>query len=79
MIEYLTIINIQQLLIVGLVLIGLYAIAWWLIDNLKSIVQIILSVMLPYFQPNEDLPLSEKYGNWAGKCKIIIIIFISFL
>lgn len=68
MIDLLGVINIQQLLTIGLVLIGLYAIAWWLIDNLKSIVQIVLSVMLPYFQPSEDVPLSEKYGNWAGKC-----------
>lgn len=71
MIEYLTIINIQLLLALGLILIGLYAMLWWLIDNLKSITQIIISVMLPYFQPNEDLPLSEKYGNWAGKYNLI--------
>lgn len=47
-------------------LIGIYALACWCIDNLKSVVQIIRSFLVPYFQPQEDLPLSEKFGNWAG-------------
>lgn len=46
--------------------IGVYALIWWCIDNFKSIVQIIRSFLVPYFQPQEDLPLSEKFGNWAG-------------
>lgn len=49
-----------------LILIGIYALAWWCIDNFKSVVQIIRSFLVPYFQPQEDLPLSEKFGNWAG-------------
>lgn len=49
-----------------LILIGSYASLWWSIDNFKSVVQVIRSLLVPYFQPQEDLPLSEKYGNWAG-------------
>lgn len=48
-----------------LILIGAYALLWWSIDNFKSIVQIITSFLVPYFQPQEDLPLSEKFGTWA--------------
>lgn len=51
-----------------LILIGAYALLWWSIDNFKSIVQIITSFLVPYFQPQEDLPLSEKFGSWAGMC-----------
>lgn len=50
------------------VLIGAYALLWWSIDNFKSIVQIVTSFLVPYFQPQEDLPLSEKFGSWAGMC-----------
>lgn len=55
-----------QLLAWILVLIGLYALLWWSIENFKSIVQIIRSVLVPYFQPQEDIKLSEKFGSWAG-------------
>lgn len=57
--------------VVILALIGIYALLWWCIDNFKSIVQIIRSFLVPYFQPNEDQPLSEKFGNWAGNVKDI--------
>lgn len=67
MIEHLSFLLTVEFVASVFVLIGLYAVAWWLIDNLKSITQIILSILLPYFQPQEDLPLSEKYGTWAGK------------
>lgn len=55
-----------KLIALILILIGLYALLWWSIDNFKSIVQIIRSVLVPYFQPQEDVPLSEKFGSWAG-------------
>lgn len=47
-------------------LIGIYALLWYIIDNVKSVIQVIRSFLVPYFQPHEDLPLSEKFGNWAG-------------
>lgn len=50
------------------ILIGAYALLWWSIDNFKSIVQIVTSFLVPYFQPQEDLPLNEKFGSWAGMC-----------
>lgn len=55
-----------QLVALILILIGAYALLWWSIDNFKSVVQIIRSFLVPYFQPHEDLPLSERFGNWAG-------------
>lgn len=71
MLEYLSFVMTLEFVAGVFILIGLYALAWWLIDNLKSITQIVLSILLPYFQPQEDLPLSEKYGNWAGKCFLL--------
>lgn len=55
-----------QLIALILILIGVYALLWWSIDNLKSIVQIVRSFLVPYFQPQEDISLSEKFGSWAG-------------
>lgn len=57
--------SIQCVLLV-LVAIGAYALLWWSIDNFKSIVQVIRSMLLPYFQPQDDVALSEKFGHWAG-------------
>lgn len=54
--------------------IGVYATCWWLIDNLKSVVQVISTLLTPFFQPNEDKTLAERYGQWAGNRTIIIII-----
>lgn len=47
-------------------LIGVYAICWWLIDNLKSVVQVLRTLLTPYFQPQEVQSLNERYGGWAG-------------
>lgn len=55
-----------------LVLAGVWAVLWWSIENLRSIVQILRSVLTPYFQPNENKSLLEKYGKWAGN-KVISI------
>lgn len=49
-----------------LIIIGVYASIWWLINNLKSTIQITLALLRPFFQPLEDLPLTERFGNWAG-------------
>lgn len=57
--------SIQCVLLV-LVVIGAYALLWWSIDNFKSIVQVIRSILVPYFQPQDDVALSEKFGHWAG-------------
>lgn len=61
-----------QLLTLILVLIGAYALIWWSIDNFKSVIQIIRSFLVPYFQPQDDLPLTEKFGSWAGMIKLHI-------
>lgn len=49
--------------------IGFYALMWWSYENFKSILQIIKSVLSPFFLPSENKSLSEKYGKWAGKNK----------
>lgn len=56
-----------QFLSVILIAIGVYASLWWIIDNLKSITQIFLALLRPFFQPQDDLPLKERFGTWAGK------------
>jgi len=45
---------------------GVWAVLWWSIENLKSVVQIVKSILTPYFQPQENKTLPEKYGKWAG-------------
>lgn len=55
------------LLVYAFALIGLYAICWWLIDNLRSLVQLVVAVLTPYFQPAEDKTLVDRFGGWAGK------------
>lgn len=57
--------SIQCILMI-LALIGAYALLWWSIENFKSIVQVIRSILVPYFQPQDDVALSEKFGHWAG-------------
>lgn len=58
-----------------LAFVGIYAISWWLIDNLSSVVQVVRTLLQPYFQPQEDLSLIDRYGNWAGMFVKIKIIF----
>lgn len=50
-----------------LALAGAWAVLWWSIDNFRSIVEIIVTVLTPYFQPQERKTLVERYGKWAGK------------
>lgn len=52
-------------LILGLI--GLWALTWWSYENFKSVIQIIKAILTPYFQPQENKGLVEKYGKWAGK------------
>ena len=51
----------------ALILAGAWAVMCWSIDNLKSVIQIIKSLLTPYFQPHENKSLVERYGKWAGK------------
>lgn len=50
-----------------LALAGAWALMWWSIENFRSIVQIIGSVLAPYFQPSENKTLVERFGKWAGE------------
>lgn len=52
-------------LLVGPVLLGLWAFSCWLYDNLKSLVQLVVAVLTPYFVPAESKTLVERYGKWA--------------
>ena len=51
----------------ALILAGVWAVMCWSIDNLKSVIQIIKSFLTPYFRPQENKSLVERYGKWAGK------------
>lgn len=53
--------------LVGPVLLGLWAFSCWLYDNLKSLVQLVIAVLTPYFVPAENKTLVERFGKWAGK------------
>ncbi|EAT36749.1 AAEL011193-PA [Aedes aegypti] len=46
-------------------LIGLWALSCWLYDNLKSLVQIVIAVLTPFFVPAESKTLVERFGKWA--------------
>lgn len=50
-----------------LALAGIWATLWWSIENFRSVVQIIKSVLSPYFQPQESKTLVERFGKWAGE------------
>lgn len=58
-----------------LVLAGIWAVLWWSIENFKSILQIAKNVLTPYFQPQENKTLVERYGKWAGMTdsKVILV------
>lgn len=56
----------SNVLLYLLALAGVWAVLWWSIDNFKSIVQIVKTVVTPYFQPQENKSLIEKFGKWAG-------------
>lgn len=82
MLEFLPIVISAQFICLVLILIGVYALIWWLSDNLKSGVQIIIALLRPFFQPQDDLPLKERFGSWAGEFVYIMIyisIFIYYL
>ncbi|XP_055547198.1 inactive hydroxysteroid dehydrogenase-like protein 1 [Wyeomyia smithii] len=49
----------------GLAFLGCYVLALWLYDNLKSVVQIVLAILTPYFVPEENKSLAERFGKWA--------------
>ena len=59
-----------QVPLFSLALIGLYALTWWSYENFKSILQIFKALLSPYFLPNENKSLPEKYGKWAGKTNL---------
>lgn len=57
-----------------LAFIGWLALVLWSYENFKSVIQIIKSILTPYFQPQENKSLVEKYGKWAGKNYRFIIL-----
>jgi hypothetical protein len=56
--------------IIFLIVVGLYALIFWCYDNFKSLFQIIFGTLNPYFLPNENKSFVEKFGKWAGRCKL---------
>ncbi|XP_055385848.1 inactive hydroxysteroid dehydrogenase-like protein 1 isoform X2 [Condylostylus longicornis] len=57
--------NFLRTTIFFLTIIGLLAIVHYAVDNLKSFILIIKSVLDPYFQPHLKKTLAEKFGSWA--------------
>ncbi|XP_055642784.1 inactive hydroxysteroid dehydrogenase-like protein 1 [Toxorhynchites rutilus septentrionalis] len=51
--------------VTALSIVGLWVLIVWLYDNLKSFVQIIQSLLAPYFVPSENKSLTERFGKWA--------------
>lgn len=47
--------------------VGIYVVVIYLIENLKSLLSIVRSVLEPYFLPHVTTSLVEKYGTWAGE------------
>lgn len=61
-----------NLIFYSLVAAGVWAVLWWSIENFKSVLLITKTILTPYFQPQENKTLVERYGKWAGKsrCKV---------
>ncbi|XP_053694305.1 inactive hydroxysteroid dehydrogenase-like protein 1 [Sabethes cyaneus] len=51
--------------VIALAILGFLGLISWLYDNLKSLAQIVLSVLAPYFVPAENKSLAERFGKWA--------------
>lgn len=49
----------------GLIILGLWALVCWLYDTFKSLIQIVVAVLTPYFVPAENKSLVERFGKWA--------------
>lgn len=62
-----------------LALAGIWALLWWSLENFMSVLQIIKSVLLPYFQPQDNKTLIERYGKWAGTKNVVEQIFSNLL
>lgn len=46
--------------------IGALATLAWIWDNFSSLLNITKTVLTPWFFPNDEFTLAEKYGTWAG-------------
>lgn len=55
--------------------IGIYVLGIYLIENLKSLLSIVRSVLEPYFLPHIPTSLVEKYGTWAGELVFFICLY----
>lgn len=49
----------------GIYIVGVYSLVIYVYDNLKSVISIVRSILEPYFQPETQKSLIEKYGKWA--------------
>lgn len=49
----------------GLTLLGAWTVLNWMYENLRSLVQIVVAILTPYFVPAENKTLVERYGKWA--------------
>lgn len=45
--------------------IGALSLLLLLVDNLWSVIELVVSYLAPYFQPNEETSLVKRFGSWA--------------
>ncbi|CAF4872240.1 unnamed protein product [Pieris macdunnoughi] len=52
-------------IIISLAIIGAVTVAYIIFDSFRSVIELIVSHLTPYFLPQDVQPLWKKYGNWA--------------
>ncbi|XP_055682196.1 inactive hydroxysteroid dehydrogenase-like protein 1 [Lutzomyia longipalpis] len=57
--------NVYVVIVILLSIAGIWAIISWSYDNLRSLVLILKAILTPYFLPQENQTIAEKFGNWA--------------
>lgn len=61
-----------MLVILALAAVGALAVAIIVIDSLWSVLELVTSYLMPYFLPAEVLPLSKRFGPWAGELTSLV-------
>ncbi|KOB71111.1 Steroid dehydrogenase, partial [Operophtera brumata] len=56
---------ISSLIVIVLAILGAIFLAFWLLDSVWSVLELISSYLMPYFLPAEVQPLAIKFGPWA--------------
>lgn len=71
--------SVIMLVIWALAAVGALVVAIFVIDSLWSVLELVTSYLMPYFMPAEVLPLSKRFGPWAGELTSLVYWFRFFL